>query len=92
MRGQLAEHAEAALDGELVPAQVALAACTLLNVDRRGDALDRAVELLGDSRMRPAQAGLRPVRGRPERVYCWGSEALTMGLAIEAIARASATS
>jgi hypothetical protein len=93
MREQLAEHAEAALDGELVPAEVALAACTLLNLGRRGDALGRAVEHLAASQADTGEwPGFGLYWGGPKRVYCWGSEALTTGLAIEAIARASATS
>jgi len=89
----LADHSETALDGELTPAEVALAACTLLNLGRRGSALDQAVERLAASQ---AQTGAWPgfalYWGGPKLVYGWGSEALTTGLAMEAIARVSATS
>ena len=86
----LAVHAERALDGHLAPAEVALAACTLLNLDRRGDALDRAVERLGASQ---SDSGGWPAFGLwRDGTFVYGSEALTTGLAVEAIARVSATS
>jgi hypothetical protein len=93
MREPLAAHAEKALEGELAPAEVALAACTLLNLGRCGDALDRAAERLAASQAETgAWPGFALYWGGPKRVYGWGSEALTTGLAIEALARVSATS
>jgi hypothetical protein len=93
MREPLAGHAERALDGELEPAEVALAACALLNLGRRGHTVDHAVERLVAAQ---TETGAWPAFalywGGPKLVYGWGSEALTTGLAIEAIARVSATS
>jgi hypothetical protein len=90
LRKQLALHAERALveaDG-LAPAEVALAACALLNLGHCIPALDEAVRRLAASQ---GEEGGWPAYalyyGGPNRVYGWGSEALTTGLCVEALSR-----
>jgi len=93
LREPLILRAEAALEGveELAIAEVALAACTLLNLGHRGSALDSGVAHLaamqGENGGWPAFA---LYWGGPKRVYGWGSEALTTGLCTEALARFTA--
>ena len=86
----LAAAAETALarDGELAAAEVALAACALLNLGRRGDALAAAVERLAQlQRADGAWPGFALYWGGPKRRIGWGSEALTTALCVEVLAR-----
>jgi hypothetical protein len=93
LREPLAAHADRALaDGHsLVPAEVALAVCALINLERRTPALEVAVSRLLATQMEdgawPAHA---LYHGGPNRVYGWGSEALTTALCVEALVRSTA--
>jgi hypothetical protein len=90
LREPLAAGAEAALSRleELSAAEVALAACALLNLDHRGSALDAGIAYIADTQR---EDGSWPAfalwSAGPEGLYGWGSEALTTGLCVESLAR-----
>ena len=66
MRGQLAEHAEAALDGELYRPRLLLPPARCSTSAARGCARPRAGAPGGEPGRYRRMAGLRPVLGRPE--------------------------
>jgi hypothetical protein len=87
LREPLAADAEAALKGigQLATAEVALAACSLLNLGRRGPALDVGMAHIADTqRTNGSWPAFALYSGGP---YRWGSEALTTALCVEAFAR-----
>ncbi len=93
VREALAARAEAALGrlDRLAAAEVALCVCALLNLSRGGAASDAGVAHLAGTQ---APDGSWPAFalywGGPRRDYGWGSEALTTGLCVEALARSIA--
>jgi hypothetical protein len=93
MRDPLARRAEEALARieDLAAAEIALAVCALLNVGHRGAALDTGVTRLAETqRADGAWPAFALWWGGPTRYYGFGSEALTTGLCVEALARFTA--
>jgi hypothetical protein len=90
LREPLTVHAEGALakTEDLAAAEVALAACALLNLGHRAAALDEAIQHLAATQGEDgAWPGYALYWGGPKRNYGWGSGALTTGLCVEALAR-----
>lgn len=66
----------------------ALAACALINLQNGGDLLDSAIQhLLNQQREDGAWSRSPLYYGGPKKYFGWGSEELTAGFALEALAR-----
>jgi hypothetical protein len=90
MREPLTARAEAALTSieELSTAEVALVTCALHNLGHSGATLDAGVaHLMATQDPDGSWPGFALYWGGPKHHYGWGSEALTTGLCVEALAR-----
>ena len=65
----------------------ALAACTLINFRQHDETLERAILYLAREQQDGSWKKFPLYFGGPKRYYCWGSEELTTGFCLEALAR-----
>lgn len=81
--------AKAQQDGRLgsTVLDTALAACTLLNFHYKGEALDRAIAFLLATQRETGEWERWRLYGGPSMSIGWGSEELTTGFCLEALAR-----
>lgn len=89
MREPLIARAQEALarTDDLAPAEVALAACALLNLGHGGAALDSACRRLAESQGADGGWPAFTLWSGPDSAYGWGSEALTTAFCVEALCR-----
>jgi hypothetical protein len=95
IREPLAAHLEAALASreDLAAAEIALGVCASLNLSAPSAAVEAGVAHLADAQgSNGAWPAFALYWGGPKRAYGWGSESLTTGLCLEALARFGARS